>query len=146
MHKERPLWDRLYQRPEYYELVRRVGYKGCRYRDLVKFIEELGKLYGKQRCESASYHCVIFEGQMTTNPKPLAEVKLRAEVRKLSHQLLGPDPDIPQTDLIADIHERAARPPREEPEEEKKPRAGKEKKRPALAKPKKAKNQTRVKA
>ena len=33
---------------------------------------------------------------MTATPKPLAEVRLRAEVRKVAFQLLGPAPEHPE--------------------------------------------------
>jgi hypothetical protein len=62
---------------------------------LQKLIETQGR-----KAESASWHLVTFEGQMTTNPKPLAEVRLRAEVRKLCWMLLGPPPDHPEYQLM----------------------------------------------
>ena len=93
MHKEPPLWQRLYTDAAYRELVRRVGYRGCTWRELAALIEELGKTYGKQKVESASYRCFTFEGQMTCNPAPLAHVSLRADVRTLCWQLLGPPPE-----------------------------------------------------
>lgn len=93
--QETPLWQRLYGRPEYYELARKVGYKGCTYHQLTKHIDELAKTYDKQKLESASYYLFTFDGQMTVNPKPMAEVKLRENVRRLCWQLLGPPPGHP---------------------------------------------------
>jgi hypothetical protein len=103
MTKQKPLWERLYQEPAFYELAREVGYAGCTYCQLCEHIEDLGKLHGKQRVESASYHLFTFEGDGTVNPKPLAKVSLRQHVRKIVHHLLGPDPEIPFTDMVAEI-------------------------------------------
>jgi hypothetical protein len=93
MAKEQPLWHRIYFDPVYTEIARAIGYAGCTYRDMLALLEPLGERFGKQRVESATYHLVTFEGQMTCNPKPLAQVSLRAEVRKLCWQLLGPPPE-----------------------------------------------------
>jgi hypothetical protein len=82
----------MYFWPEFSDLVTRVGYGTITYRELTAIIEELGQRHGKAKVESAAYYCTTFEGQMTSNPKPLAEVTLRAEVRKLAWQLLGPPP------------------------------------------------------
>ncbi len=60
---------------------------------MLKMLEPLEQQFGKQRVHSAVYCIVFFEGQMTCNPKPLAEVKLRPEVRRLCWQLLGPPPE-----------------------------------------------------
>ena len=93
MQKERPLWERLYFDEAYVEIARLVGYRGTTYREMAKSLEPLERRFGKQRVQSATYYLVTFEGQMTCNPSPLAEVKLRPEVRKLCWQLLGPPPE-----------------------------------------------------
>jgi hypothetical protein len=95
MNHERPLYLRLYFDAVYVAVARAVGYQGCTYRRLTEIIEELAKEFPKVQVESATYHCLTFEGQMTCNPKPLAKVELRTEVRKLCWQLLGPPPEHP---------------------------------------------------
>lgn len=93
MKQEQSLALRIYHDPVYTAVVRAVNYKGMPYRSLSELIETLAKQFDKRRVESACYHLVAFEGQMTVNPKPLAHVSLRAEVRKLAIQLLGPPPE-----------------------------------------------------
>ena len=93
MKGEQPLWWRIYFDPAYTAVCRAVTYTGITYRRMTELIEDLGKIHGKPRIESAFYHCVQFEGQHTVNPKPLAHVMLRTEVRKLCWQLLGPPPE-----------------------------------------------------
>lgn len=93
MEKERPLWQRIYFDPVYTAVAREIGYQGCLYRDLVQKIEALSQRFDKMKVESAIYHLVTFEGQMTCNPKPLAQVAFREDVRKLMWQLLGPPPE-----------------------------------------------------
>ncbi len=93
MNKELPLWHKLYFWPHFTEIVRAVGYAGCLYRDLWKLLEPIADQFGKTQVESATWHLLTFEGQMTVNPKPLAKVELRAEVRGLAWQLLGPPPE-----------------------------------------------------
>lgn len=88
-----PLWQRLYYEACYVEIARIVGYSGLAFRDLMDRLESLHKRFGSTEVESAVYHIVTYEGQMTSNPKPLAEVKLRPEVRRLCFQLLGPAPE-----------------------------------------------------
>jgi hypothetical protein len=95
MIKQKPHWQRLYEEREWYELARAIGYEGCTYRQLNEKIEELGKHFDKRKLESAAYHLVTFEGQMTVKPKPLVKVEFRSEIRKLCWQLLGPPPEHP---------------------------------------------------
>ena len=94
MVQETPLWHRIYFEKHYTDVCRAVGYLGCSYRRLTEIIEELGKIHDKQKVESAIYHLVTFEGQMTVKPKALTHVSLRSEARKLCWQLLGPPPEI----------------------------------------------------
>lgn len=103
MEKEKPLWQRIYCDPVYTAVAREIGYQGCLYRDLLQKIETLSTQFDKVKVESAVYHLAIFEGQMTVNPKPLAEVKLRDEARKLCWQLLGYPPEYIPTDMIGEI-------------------------------------------
>ena len=124
MTKQKPLWERLYREPAYYELARKVGYAGCTYRQFCEHIEDLGKLHGKTRVESASWHLFTFEGESTVNPKPLAKVSLRQQVRKICHQLLGPDPEIPFTDMVEKIL-RLEEPEQEPPPKPEKPKRAK---------------------
>lgn len=95
MTKEHPLWHRLYFDHAYADVARMVGYVGMTYRDFAAGLQTLIEKHGR-KAESASWHVVTFEGQMTCNPKPLAHVQLRAEVRKLCWQLLGPPPEHPE--------------------------------------------------
>ena len=93
MQKEKPLWERLYFDEAYVEIARLIGYRGTTYRAMTEMLEPLERKLGKQRVQSATYHIVTFEGKMTCNPKPLAEVTLRPEIRRLCWQLLGPPPE-----------------------------------------------------
>jgi len=90
---EKPLWHRIYFDPVYTAVARAVGYAGCTYRCLAEIIEDLANQFDKRAVESAIYFLVTLEGLMTCNPKPLADVKLRAEARILYWQLLGPPPE-----------------------------------------------------
>jgi len=93
MKNDKPLWERLYHDECWIELARLVGYAGLTYRDLITRSEPLRQKFGNQRVDSATYQLTTFEGQMTVNPKPLADVQLRPEIRKLCWQLLGPPPE-----------------------------------------------------
>ena len=93
MNKEKPLYERLYTDEVFIEFVRLIGYQGCTYRDMIARIEPLCKKFGNERLSSATYFLVTFEGDKTCNPKPLAQVSLRPDVRKLCFQLLGPPPE-----------------------------------------------------
>jgi hypothetical protein len=93
MKHEKPLWQRLYFDPVYYETVRAVGYLGCLYRDLWERLKPVTEQFGQRAVESATAHLLTYEGQFTCNPKPLAQVMLRTEVRNMSWQLLGPPPE-----------------------------------------------------
>lgn len=132
MEKVRPLWERLYFDEVYVEIARRIGYQGTTYRDLAKLLEPLEQRFGKQRVQSAAYHVVTYEGEMTCNPKPLAEVKLRPEVRKLCWQLLGPPPESKQA-----FETKPELPPNEETQHTPKQLSSKQarKKKPTPAKP-----------
>lgn len=101
--KQLPLYERLYRDPTYYELARAVGYAGCTVRQLFEKIDALAKTLDKRKLESASTYLVSYQGQFTCNPKPLDHVSLRSDVRRLCHQLLGPDPMIPETNIVAAI-------------------------------------------
>jgi hypothetical protein len=126
----------MYEDPCYGEIVQAVGYRGMTYRELTELIETLAKRFDKLRVESATYHLVTFEGQMTCNPKPLAQVSLRAEVRKLAWQLLGPPPESSESEHF---HQPGPwkppwdRPPKEPPPE---PQDGKPKRRRSRVKAK----------
>src|SRR5687767_5626405 len=98
MTKEQPLWHRMYFNPVYTDVVRAVGYEGMTYREWSQKLQELIEKHGQQ-AESVSWHLLYFEGQMTTNPKPLAKVELRKEVRKLAWGLLGVPKDHPEYEL-----------------------------------------------
>jgi hypothetical protein len=91
--KEIPLLDRIYKDPLYQEICRFVGYFGTTVRELQKKLELLGEAYGKTRAEAAIYHLVRLEGNNTVNPKPLAKVGLRSDVRRYCFMLLGPTPE-----------------------------------------------------
>lgn len=99
MLKEQALYLRIYFDPICTEVARIVGSQGFTYREMEGKREPLYKRFDKVAVQSAVYHLAIFEGQMTCNPKPLAQVKLRAEARTLCWQLLGPAPEHPWFDL-----------------------------------------------
>jgi hypothetical protein len=94
--KEQPLWHRIYYDDCYTEVVRAIGYEGCTYREMLARLEPLEKQFGKQRVHAATVHLFFYEGQFTCNPKPLAHVRLREEIRTLVWQLLGPPPEHPE--------------------------------------------------
>lgn len=131
MEKEKPLWQCIYYDPVYTAVCREIGYQGCLYRDLLQKIETLSGEFDKVKVESAVYHVATFEGQMTVNPKPLAEVRLREEARKLCWLLLGFPPEYRETDMIGEIMARGERlkadpaPPAKKPPVPRKPRARK---------------------
>ncbi len=100
MQKEKPLHERIYFDACYTAVARAVGYAGCVYRELHEKLAEAVKQFGQQRVDSATHHIVTFEGQMTVNPKPLANVQLRADVRKHCWGLLGPPPEHPWHELF----------------------------------------------
>jgi hypothetical protein len=106
MPKERPLWYKLYFDEVYTEIARIIGYRGTTYRTMMKALEPLESRFGKQRVQSAAYHIVTYEGQMTCNPKPLASVNLRPDVRRLCWQLLGPPPEYKCSDRTNNCKER----------------------------------------
>jgi hypothetical protein len=98
MHREKPLVERMYGDPCYTELVRLIGYQGCRFRELEGKLRPLVERFGEQRVEVASFHVLTYEGQVMRDAKPEAEVKLRGEARKLAWGLLGPPPEHPWHD------------------------------------------------
>lgn len=93
MKTETPLWERLYHSECWIELARIVGYAGITYRDLLEQAKPLRARFDGQAVDSAVHHLVTFEGDRTCNPKPLAHVQLRPEIRKICWQLLGPPPE-----------------------------------------------------
>ncbi|MFO0967860.1 MAG: hypothetical protein U0793_20040 [Gemmataceae bacterium] len=103
MEKERPLWHKVYFEPVYTAVAREIGYRGCLYRELLQKIEALGQQFDKDKIEAAVYRLATFEGQMTANPNPEAEVKFREEARKIMWQLLGPPPEYKPVDMYAAI-------------------------------------------
>jgi hypothetical protein len=127
MQREAPLWQRIHDDPCCIEVVRAMGYGGMTCRELTELIEKLALRFSKTRVESASYQVVTFEGQMTCNPKPLAQVSLRVNVRTLAWQLLGPPPEPPEADHLKSLQpwvppwNRAPAPPQEEPKKEEPP-------------------------
>jgi hypothetical protein len=116
---EKPLYMRIYFDECYATVCRRVGYRGFLVRDLYAMIEELAKQFGKNRVPSAAYNLVTFEGQLTVHPSSLAKVELRAHVKKLCWQLLGPPPEQREA-FYKDTQQAEA--PKEEPEKPKRKR------------------------
>ena len=98
MSREKPLWQQMYFDECYTEVVKAVGFAGCRYRELEEKLKPLVKKFGAARVEAACYDLLTYEGQATRSPKPLAEVKLRDEARKLASGLLGLPPEHPWHD------------------------------------------------
>src|SRR5437879_2639861 len=82
-----PLYIRLYFQAAYYELVRTIGYAGLPMPEAQQKIKPLAEKYGKEKLANIAEELVRIDG--STNP-PTA--RLKDNVRKLSHQLLGPDP------------------------------------------------------
>jgi hypothetical protein len=95
MHKQRPIWDRMYREPLYAELVRFVGHAGVTVRQLQQKVEEMAQRVDKSAVESAVVHLCSYEGQFRIHPPPLAKVTLRDDVCKYAVGLLGLPPEHP---------------------------------------------------
>src|SRR4051812_11026566 len=93
MNKDLPLWHRIYFDACFTTVCRLIGYGGCLYPQLWDKLKPAAEAYGQRRVESATAHLLTYEQQFSVNPPPLAKVELRANVRKLCFQLLGPEPD-----------------------------------------------------
>ena len=98
MNRAMPLWQRMYYDECYTEVVRAVGFAGCRYRELEEKLKPLVKKFGGARVEAAAYDLLTYEGQATRRPAPLEQVRLRDEARKLASGLLGLPPEHPWHD------------------------------------------------
>ncbi len=133
MKKEPSVLERLYKEPEYQEIAKFVGYQGTVVRDLYARIELLAAKYDKRKLETAAVHLTVYEGQFTSTPKSLAEVKLRSDVRKCCHQLLGPAPEDPGYEEYWRINQREP-PDAKRAEPQPKPKTPRGKK-PAAPKP-----------
>ncbi len=100
MNHEKPLWWRIHFDAVYADVCRAVGYKGMVYRDFAKVIEDLAQKHDKRSVESAVFHLVTYDGQLSYDPKPLSEVKLQGQVQKLCFQLLGLSPGHPEYERL----------------------------------------------
>lgn len=88
MSRVQPLWYKLYYLPQYFELVRILGYDGLPAPEAVERARPLLEKYGKATMDQVSHDIVRLDGR--TDP-PTA--RLSAEARKLCRQLLGPPPE-----------------------------------------------------
>lgn len=88
MSRVQPLWYKLYYLPQYFELVRILGYDGLPAPEAVERAKPLLEKYGKATMDQVSRDIVRLDDR--TDP-PTA--RLSAEARKLCRQLLGPPPE-----------------------------------------------------
>jgi hypothetical protein len=86
VRKEEHLINRPYRQPALYELARAVGYAGRAEGDLRAGCDEPRQRVGEQKVVLALH-------ELTTRDEGSGLMVLRPEVRKLCHQLLGPDPE-----------------------------------------------------
>jgi hypothetical protein len=83
-----PLWDRMYTRQHMIDLVRMVGYSGLPIAEAQAKIKEMP--HDKDKMVAACEELFDIDGN---------EVRLKANVRKLSFQLLGPPPEYKETPI-----------------------------------------------
>lgn len=93
--KHKSLMDRLYTEPAYYETVRAVGYHGIAYQDLEQKLAALD--VSPHLFRAAANQLLMYDG-WPAEAKPETQMRLRAEVRRIAHQLLGPEPGSPMYD------------------------------------------------
>ena len=89
-----PLWQKIYTREHYADVVRMVGYAGLSLPDARAKTEGLLQKYAKEKLEAASEDLLQFNE---------AWVRLTTETRRLAWQLLGPPPDHRPVDMMAEI-------------------------------------------
>lgn len=88
-----PLYMRLYFQAAYYEIVRMVGYAGIPIAEARAGMQELGKRFDKEKLVEAAEALVDISAEF---------VRLKPDVRRLSHQLLGPAPETPSNTNAGD--------------------------------------------
>lgn len=106
--KQRPLYDRIYQTPAWYSLIRLLGYAEHPLEDARKLTAPLADQYGLHVMQEAA--AVLTEGNADKTT-----VRLRPEVRKLAWQLLGPPPEDPGYEAYWQGRERPAMPAEAQP-------------------------------
>lgn len=112
-----PLWQKMYTRRHYMDMVRMVGYSGLSLPDAQEKTQELAARYGTRLLKAASDDLLQVNEQW---------VRLKTDVRKLAWQLLGPPPEYKPVDMVAEIMasgERLKGPaPDKKPKKQRKPR------------------------
>ena len=79
-----PLWHKMYFRGHYTDIVRLVGYEGLPLAEAQAGMKELGNTHDKEMLVKACEDLLDITADF---------VRLKAETRKLSWQLLGPPPE-----------------------------------------------------
>lgn len=118
-----PLFMKLYFQEVYTEVARIVGYAGFPRDQLEEKMKDLVVRFGRKRIQEVCSELITlqFNGkEKRSGPREEAEVRLKADVRKLCWQLLGPTPE-----KMEDFNRVAPRQPDEPPKQGKKPRAKK---------------------
>ena len=82
---KQPLYLRLYQNQVYIDVARMVGYAGLSLADAREQMKGLGEKYDKEKLVKAAEELVDIDDK---------GVRLKANVRKLAFQLLGPPPEM----------------------------------------------------
>jgi hypothetical protein len=92
MHKEPPLWQRLYQGEVSYETARIIGYDGVAPFDFWDAAKPLAEKHGKGRVESAVFRLTRYDRREASPPR----YELTNSARTCCFQLLGPAPEHPE--------------------------------------------------
>lgn len=85
-----PLWERMYFRAHYVDLVRMVGYGNVAIAEAQGKIKELAKDHDKEKLVTACEDLFDITSE---------HVRLKDNVRKLAHQILGPAPEFVSTPI-----------------------------------------------
>ena len=88
--REPPLYEKMYFRPHYVDLVRMIGYAGLPVQEARDRIKELTKCHEKEKLAKACEELFDIDAK---------EVKLKANVRRLAFQLLGAPPEYKETTI-----------------------------------------------
>lgn len=119
-----PLYMRLYFQAVYYGIVRMVGYGGIPLAEARTSVRALESQFGKDKLAEAADELLDISAEF---------VRLKPEVRRLAHQLLGPAPETPSVPQSNDKQDSVTAPPENRSA------------RPAVKGPKKAKTKAATK-
>lgn len=104
--REPPLYEKMYFRAHYVDLVRMVGYAGLPMQEARDRIKELTKCHDKEKLAKACEELFDIDAK---------DVKLKANVRRLAFQLLGAPPEYKETTIAEMIGSTAKEDMKPEP-------------------------------